>query len=268
MSNASRGKQTMGSKLFDISGKVALITGANAGIGLGYAEAIAREGGDVVIWGRRKDRNEEAREKLAVHGVRVMSDVVDVADEAQQIRGFEKALAEMGHLDCVIANAGFTTGAPFKDLSSEMYHELIRVNQHGAFITLREGARHLVERVEAGGPPGSLIATGSLSVFAGVAGIAHYGAAKGAVAAMIKSIATEYAPLGIRANMICAGNIASEMVDASHPAMQPIAEKTPMRRLGQPLDLAGIVVYLMSDASAFHTGDLITVDGGWMASIF
>lgn len=258
----------MSGDLFDIRGKVALITGANAGIGLGYAEAIASRGGDVVVWGRRADRNEEARRKLAAHGGRVMTDVVDVADEAAQVRGFEKAIAEMGQLDCVIANAGFMSPCGFKDMSFQHYHDLIAVAQHGAFVTLREGVRHMVARVEAGGPPGSLLATGSLSNFQAVPGGAHYGAAKGAVAAMIKSIAVEHAALGIRANMVCAGLIASETVSPEIPQVAELGHRTPIGRIGQPEDLAGIVVYLMSDAAAYHTGDLITVDGGVMASLY
>ena len=258
----------MSRDLFDIRGKVALITGANAGIGLGYAEAIASQGGNVVIWGRRADRNEEAHKKLAAYGGRVLTDVVDVADEAAQIRGFEKAVAEMGQLDCVVANAGFTTPGAFKDMSFDHYHHLVAVAQHGAFITLREGLKHMVARVESGGPPGSLIATGSLSNFRAVAGTAHYAAAKCAVAGMIKTIAVEYGPLGIRANMVCAGLIASEMVPAEIPQVAELGAKAPIGRIGQPEDLAGIVVYLMSDASRFHSGDLITVDGAAVASLY
>jgi len=258
----------MSADLFDIRGRVALITGANAGIGYGYAEAIASRGGDLVIWGRRADRNEEARKALAAHGGRVMADVVDVGDEDAQIRGFERAIAEMGQLDCVIANAGFMSPCGFKDMSFQQYDDMIRVAQHGAFITLREGVKHMVARVEAGGPAGSLIATGSLSNFQAVPGAAHYAAAKCAVAAMIRNIAVEYAALGIRANMVCAGLVASETVPADIPQVAELAQRTPVRRIGQPADLAGIVVYLMSDAASFHTGDLITVDGGAMASLY
>lgn len=257
----------MSGGLFDIRGKVALVTGANAGIGFGYAEAIASQGGDVVIWGRREDRNERARERLEAYGGRVWTDTVDVADEAQQVRGFERAIAEMGQLDCVIANAGFMSIAAFADMSYREYDDMLRVSQHGAFLTLREGLKHMVARVEAGGPPGSLLATGSLSNFQAVPGMAHYAAAKCAVAAMIKSIATDYGSLGIRANMVCAGLIASDSVPGELPLIVEMGEKTPIGRVGQPSDLAGIVVYLMSDAARFHTGDLITVDGGAMASL-
>lgn len=258
----------MSGDLFDIRGKVALVTGANAGIGFGYAEAIARQGGDVVIWGRRADRNEEARKRLAEHGGRVMADVVDVADEEAQIAAFARAISEMGALDCVIANAGFMMPVGFKDMTSQNYHDLIAVSQHGAFITLREGVRHMVERVEAGGPPGSLLATGSLSNFQAVPGMAHYAAAKCAVAAMIKNIAVEYGHIGIRANMVCAGLISTESVPGEIPEIAELGASAPVGRIGQPADLGGIVVYLMSGAAAFHTGDVITVDGGAMANFY
>ena len=168
----------------------------------------------------------------------------------------------------LIANAGFVAPAGFKDLSFEQYQGMIQVAQHGAFVTLREGVRHMVSRVEAGGPPGSLIATGSLSNFQAVPGSAHYAAAKCAVAAMIKNIAVEYGGLGIRANMLCAGLIASETVPADLPMIVELGERAPIGRVGTSDDLAGAVVYLMSDASRFHTGDLITIDGGAMAGLY
>src|SRR5258705_9577383 len=184
----------MPSHPFDLTDKVTLITGANSGLGLGFAEAIARAGGDVMIWGRREDRNAEAAEQLRAHGVRVATDVVDVADEAAQLRGFARALEAMGRLDGVIANAGTVTLAPIVDMSLKQYDELQRVAQHGAFVTLREGARHMVARAKAGDPGGSLIATGSLTNFAATPGIGHYAAAKNAVAGLIKTLALELGP--------------------------------------------------------------------------
>src|SRR2546422_5017665 len=209
----------MPSHPFDLSGKVALITGANSGLGFGFAEAIARAGGDVVIWGRREDRNAEAAERLRGHGVRVASDTVDVADEDAQRRGFARALEAMGRLDGVIANAGFVTISPLVDMTLKQYDELQRVAQHGAFITLREGARHMVARAQAGDRGGSLVATGSLTNFTATPGIGHYAAAKSAVAGIIRTLALELGPHGIRANMVCAGLTKTEMgpFDDSHP---------------------------------------------------
>jgi NAD(P)-dependent dehydrogenase (short-subunit alcohol dehydrogenase family) len=248
---------------FDLTGKVALITGANAGIGLGFAEAIARAGGDVVIWGRREDRNREAAQRLGAHGHRVLADVVDVADEAAQLRGFERALAEMGRLDCVIANAGHASVVPLVDMSIEAYTDLNAVAQQGAFVTLREGARHMVARAEAGDPGGSLIATGSLTNFEATPGTGHYAAAKGAVAGLVRTFAVELGRHGIRANMVCAGMVGTDMMAPVRDIMeQRLARTNPIPRMGEPEDLGGIVVYLMSDASRYHTGDMITVDGG------
>jgi len=256
----------MPSHPFDLTGKVTLITGANSGLGFGFADAIARAGGDVVIWGRREDRNAEAAERLRAHGVRVLTDAIDVSDETAQLRGFARALAEMGRLDGVIANAGFVTISGIVDMTTKQYDELQRVAQYGAFITLREGARHMVERAKAGDRGGSLIATGSLTNFAATPGIAHYGAAKSAVAALIRNFALELGPHGIRANMVCAGLTKTEMVpfDDSHPFGQAAIQKIPLGRMAEPDEIAGVVVYLLSDAARYHTGDLITVDGGRM----
>jgi NAD(P)-dependent dehydrogenase (short-subunit alcohol dehydrogenase family) len=251
---------------FDLTGKVTLITGANSGLGFGYADAVARAGGDVVIWGRREDRNAEAADRLRAHAVRVATDVVDVADEASQLRGFARALEAMGRLDGVIANAGFVTISSMVDMTLKQYDELQRVAQHGAFVTLREGARHMVERSRAGDRGGSLIATGSLTNFTATPGIGHYAAAKNAVAGIIRTLALELGPHGIRANMVCAGLTKTEMVpfDDSHPFGQAAVQKIPLGRMADPDEIAGVVVYLLSDAARYHTGDLITVDGGRM----
>ncbi|MDG2304238.1 MAG: SDR family NAD(P)-dependent oxidoreductase [Candidatus Binatia bacterium] len=248
---------------FDLTGKTALITGANSGIGLGYATAIAQAGGNVVVWGRRAARNAEAAAQLAEFGVRVLTDEIDVADEAAQIAGFERALGEFGRLDCVIANAGFAGYTAMVDLSTEELARHVAISQMGSFVTLREGARHMVKRAEAGDPGGSLIATGSLTNFLGTFGVGHYASAKSAIGAMIRNFAVELGGQGIRANMVCAGLIATDMTGGPESGLKAMAEqRTPIPRMGTPEDLGGIVVYLMSDASKFHTGDLITIDGG------
>jgi len=253
----------MASHPFDLTGKVALITGANAGIGLAYAEAIARAGGDIVLWGRREDRNREAADHLASYGGRVLADAVDVADEQAQIAGFERAIAQMGRLDCVIANAGFAGVRLLVEMELEEYEALNAVAQRGAFVTLREGARHMVARAEAGDPGGSLIATGSLTNFVATPGTGHYAAAKSAVAGLIRTFAVELGRHGIRANLVCAGMVASDMMAPVLELMEKrMRDTNPIPRIGVPADLGGIVVYLMSDASSYHTGDTITIDGG------
>ena len=260
----------MTQNIFDLTGKVALVTGANSGIGFGFASGLARAGADIVIWGRREERNRAAEHKLRSHGHRVASRVVDVSVEAEVVEGMRAAVAEMGRLDCVVANAGIANQAPFIDMTAEIYHNLLNVNLHGAFYTLREAAKHMVARAQSGNPGGSLIICGSASIFQGVPTMAHYGTAKGALNSMAKALAAELGPHGIRVNVIAPGFIITEMTQAD-PVLgemiaAAVAAKAPLGRAGRPEDLEGAVVYLASDASRYHTGDTLMIDGGKLAA--
>ena len=155
----------MAKNLFDLTGKIALVTGANAGLGLGMADSLAEAGADVVIWGRREDKNAEAAESLRRHGRKVSHRVVDVSSEQEVVDGFAAAIAEFGRLDCVIPNAGMGGMTPFVDMTTEIWNDLLAVNLHGAFYTIREAARHMKGRAEAGNPGGSIIINGSLTDF-------------------------------------------------------------------------------------------------------
>jgi NAD(P)-dependent dehydrogenase (short-subunit alcohol dehydrogenase family) len=138
----------MSGNMFDLTGKVVLATGANAGIGLGFLRGCAKQGAAVVVWSRRADRNAAALEELKALGApRVHAESVDVSDEVAVAAAFAATLKAMGRVDCVFANAGFSSSAPsFPDMTSEMYHSLLNVNQHGAFYTLREATRHMRAR--------------------------------------------------------------------------------------------------------------------------
>lgn len=256
----------MAQNLFDLTGKVALVTGANSGLGFGFAEGLARAGSDLVIWGRRADANERAAEKLRALRVKVHAQSVDVSDEGAIVAGVAEAIEAMGRIDTVVANAGIASQKPFIDMDAQTYHGLINVNQHGVVFTLREVARHMVDR----GEGGSLILCGSGSIFQGVPTMTHYGAAKGALNSLAKGIAAELGPHGIRCNVIAPGFIITEMTMAD-PAVGEmiagmVAAKAPIGRAGQPEDLWGAVVYLASDLSRYHTGDTLIVDGGKIAA--
>jgi NAD(P)-dependent dehydrogenase (short-subunit alcohol dehydrogenase family) len=253
--------------LFDLTGKVVLATGANSGIGLGFLQGCARQGADVVVWGRRADKNAEAVNALKALGApRAHAEAVDVAVEEAVAAAFAASLKVMGRVDCVFANAGFHHRAEsFSDLTTEMYHELLNVNLHGAFFTLREATRHMRARALAGDPGGSIIACGSLSMFHGLQGMEHYAAAKGALSAMIKGLAVEMGQYGVRANMIAPGFILTGMMD-DDPRAEAITQRfaaiTPLGRPGYVSDMEGPAAYLASDASRFHTGDILVIDGG------
>lgn len=259
--------------LFDLSGRVALVTGANSGLGLAFAEGIAQCGGDIVIWGRRAEANAAAAERISALGVRVHHKSVDVADEAAVREGFADAVDTMGRIDCVIANAGsLPDNMPYHERTTESWNALLAVNFHGAHFTLQEGVRHMLKRAEAGDPGGSLLVCGSLTTKFGVPGIEHYGSAKGALGIVAKSIASAYGRQGIRCNVVMPGFILTgeqtEEDEDSNPMTAMLRERTPIPRWGYPEDCAGIAAYLMSDAASFHTGDFITIDGGWTAGVF
>ena len=262
----------MAENLFDLSGKVALVTGGNSGLGLAFATGLARAGADVIIWGRRADRNAQAVEALRHHGGRVAAQEVDVTDEQAVIAGMAAAVAMFGRLDCVIANAGTATMAPIDQMTGDIWHSLLAINLHGVFYTCREAAKHMKARAEAGDPGGSIILNGSLAVFAGVPGMAHYGAAKGGLNSMSKTLAVELGAYGVRVNVVCPGFIVTEIAEANPELTDQIVAmtiaRTPIKAVGRPADLEGIAVYLASDMSRYHSGDTITLDGGMMAQTY
>lgn len=253
--------------MFDLTGRVVMATGGASGIGLGFLTGCARQGADVVIWDKSVARREIASQTLEEAGAgRVHFQMVDVSDEAAVVEAFEATLVAMGRVDCVLANAGFTSRAPsFPDMTSETYHQLMAVNLHGAFYTLREASRHMRDRAMAGDPGGSIVVTGSLSIFHGLQGMEHYAGAKGALSAMVKGLAVELGQYQVRANMLAPGFIMTGMTGGS-PEAEKVIERmstiTPLGRPGTLSDIEGPAAYLASDASAFHTGDILVIDGG------
>ena len=255
----------MSYKPFDLTGRVALVTGGNGGIGFGMAEALAQAGANVEIWGTNAEKNDAARATLATHGTRAMAVPCDVGDEEEVEAAFAATVAGLGRVDACFANAGIGGSAPFVDMTADVWHRVLRVNLDGVFFTLRAAARHMVER----GGGGSLVVTSSLAAIEGQARGEHYAATKGAVIAMIRALAVEHARHGIRANAILPGWIETAMTDALFawaPMQQKVYPRIPVRRWGTPADFGGLAVYLTSDASSYHTGDTLVVDGGY--SIF
>ncbi len=256
----------MAYKPFDLTGKVALVTGANRGIGYGMVEALAQAGADVVIWGSKADRNAEAKAKLEAYGGRVLAQQVDVSNERQVVEAMAQAVAEMGRLDSVFANAGIGGRAPsFVDMTTEMWRQVMAVNLDGAFWTLREACRHMVERAKAGDPGGSLVVTSSLGALQGAAANQAYTATKAAVISVIKGIVVEHGRYGIRANALLPGWITSELTEGAHNEKfdKHVISRVPLRRWGEIGEFGGIAVYLASNASSYHNGDSILIDGGY-----
>lgn len=251
-------------KAFDLTGKVALVTGGNGGIGLGFARGVAEAGADVCIWGTSKAKNAAAAAELAKTGRKVVALECDVGDEKAVDAAFAETLRQMGRVDACFANAGVAgfSNPSFTQMTSEEWHRVLKINLDGAFYTFRAAARHMVER--SGG--GSLIGTASLAAIEGAARHEHYAATKGGLISMIRALAVEFARNGIRANAVLPGWIETNMTAnsmANEKFAKSVMPRIPMRRWGTGQDFAGIAVYLTSDASSYHTGDTFLIDGGY-----
>jgi len=248
---------------FDLTGKVGLVTGGNNGIGLAMAGGLAKAGARVVIWGRNESRNAAAEESLGALGGEVVSLSVDVADESAVVEAFEATVRAFGHVDSVFANAGVGSGVTrFEDMTTEEWRYVFSVNMDGAFWTFREAVKHMKPRAS-----GSLVVTSSVSADIGFPRGEHYAATKAGVRALVQGIAVEYGKYGIRANAISPGYVMTGMtagVIDSEQFVEKVLPRVPVGRFGAPEDFEGIAVYLASDASAWHTGDTITIDGGFL----
>ena len=249
--------------MFDLTGKVALVTGGNNGIGLGMAEALAEAGASVAIWGRNEERNTAARDAVLAHGGKALALGVDVADEARVIEAFEETLDAFGHVDSVFANAGVGAGSTrFEEMTTQEWRWIFSVNMDGVFWTFREALKHMKPRNE-----GSLVVTSSVSAEQGFPRGEHYAATKAGVRALIQGLAVEYGRHGIRANAVAPGWVVTGMTDGfieGDRYEETVKPRIPVGRWGTPADFAGIAVYLASDASSWHTGDTITIDGGYL----
>jgi hypothetical protein len=257
----------MNAPMFDLHGRVALITGGNSGIGLGMAHGLAQAGADVCIWGTNAERNKSAAAELAKHGTRVRALRCDVGEEPAVEEAFAETLRTFGRVDSCFANAGVSgRGTPFTQTTLEEFRRVTRVNLDGAFLTLRAAAAHMVER----GGGGALVATSSVSAIDGTPRNQAYAASKAGLAAMIRGLAVELARYGVTAHAIVAGWTETPLASPRlhEPKFeQNVMKRMPVRRWGEPADFGPLAVYLASRAGdGFHTGDSIVVDGGY--SIF
>lgn len=258
----------MSYKPFDLTGKVALVTGGNGGIGLGMARALAQSGAALAIWGTNEQKNTDAVKALQGDtDAKVAAWKVNVADEQQVNDAFAETLSEMGRVDTVIANAGIgKIAGSFAEMDTQAYRDVLAVNLDGVFFTLRAAAAHMVDRAKQGDAGGSLVGVASLAAIEGAARNQHYAATKGAVVSMMKGIAVEHARYGVRANAVLPGWIATDMTSGMQDNdvfTDRVIARVPARRWGEPEDFGGIAVYLASDASSYHSGDLFVVDGGY-----
>lgn len=248
---------------FELTGKVALITGGNSGIGLGMALGLAQAGAAVCVWGTNPEKNQAALDQLREVSPETEVMLCDVSDEQAVETAFQATLDRFGYVTACFANAGVGGGGgPFHEMSTEAWRRVMSVNLDGTFFTLRAAARHMIER----GEGGRLVVTSSVSATHGAPRSEHYAATKGGVIAMSRSLAVGLARYGITSNAIQPGWIETPMTQrnfSSERFIEKVLPRVPLRRWGQPEDFAGPAIYLASDASAYHTGDILLIDGGY-----
>lgn len=249
--------------MIDLSGKVFIVTGGNGGIGLGMAEGIVLAGGSVVVWGRKRDKNEAAVAQLESLGGRASAYQCDVSDEEQVIETMKASVADFGRLDGLFANAGRGgPGTSFVDTSLEDWRKVMAVNLDGVFLTLREAARVLIDQ----GEGGSLVAVSSTSAIHGAAGNEAYGTAKTALNGLVRALAVAFARYQIRVNSLLPGWTITEMATPAYENdvfRQATTKRTPVRRWADPAEFRQVGAFLADPMQTFHTGQEVCVDGGY-----
>ena len=247
---------------FNLTGKVALVTGGNSGIGLGMAKGLAESGADVCIWGTNIEKNKRSQKELSSIGIKSHAIKCDVSSEDQVETAFQETLDIFGKVDSCFANAGAGGGAPFHEFPTDLWRKVMGINLDGTFFTFRAASKHMIER----GEGGRLVGTSSTSAIHGAARNEAYASTKGAMLAMVRGLAVEMARYGITANSIIPGWIETAMTSArvgDERFENRVMKRVPIRRWGTPEDFAGIAVYLASDASSYQTGEEFVVDGGY-----
>lgn len=254
------------SSLFDLNGRTALITGSTRGLGFSYAQGLAEAGATVILNGTDAGRLDEAVGRLVAAGHRATGFVFDVAEEASVEAVFTTLDQQGVQVDIVINNAGIQHRQPLLELALADWQRVLDVNLTSAFIVGRAAAQRMVAR----GSGGKIINIGSLTSEAARATVAPYTAAKGGIKMLTKAMAAEWAEHGIQCNAIGPGYIHTEMNAALTSNVEFdawVKASNPTRRWGRPDELIGTAVYLSSQASNYVSGQIIYVDGGWLATL-
>ena len=248
--------------MFDLTGKVAIVTGGNGGIGLGMAKGLAKAGARVVVAGRNEEKSKAAVRELQSLGRDALAINVDVADEASVESMTAEAVQRCGRLDILVNNAGVNIRKPAHELTLAEWRQVIDINLTSAFLCSRSAYPHMKR---AGG--GKIINIGSMMSIFGASFAPAYGASKGGMVQLTKSQAIAWAPDNIQVNAVLPGWIDTDLTRAARKQVAGLQDRvvarTPAGRWGTMDDMSGIAVFLASSASDFITGTAIPVDGGY-----
>lgn len=248
----------------ELNGKVAVVIGGTSGIGRAIAHGLADAGADVVPTSRRLEQVEVTAREIEERGRRSLRAASDVSDRDSLQRVLEETIKTLGKVDILVNSAGRTKRAPTLDFSEDDWNDIIETNLTGTLRACQVFGRHMLEREY-----GRIINIASLSTFVALHEVAAYSASKAAVASLTKSLAVEWSPRGVCVNAIAPGvfrtALNQKLLDESERG-QEFLLRTPMKRFGRVEELAGAAIFLASDAASFVNGEILTVDGGFLAS--
>lgn len=254
----------MSYKPLELDGRVAVVIGGTAGIGRAIAHGLAEAGADVVPTSRRSEQVEAAAREIEERGRRSLRVASDVSDRASLQRVLEASVEAFGKVDILVNSAGRTKRAPTVDFPEEDWNEIIETNLTGTLRACQIFGRHMLEREY-----GRVINIASLSTFVALYEVAAYSASKAAVASLTKSLAVEWASRGVCVNAIAPGvfrtALNQKLLDETERGRE-FQMRTPARRFGRVEELAGAAVFLASEAASFVNGEVLVVDGGFLAS--
>jgi gluconate 5-dehydrogenase len=253
--------------LFDLNGKVALVTGATHGLGMAMAKALAQAGATLVINGHTPDKMEKALAAYAEDGIQVKGYLFDVTKEEEVIKNLDIIEKEVGPIDILVNNAGIIKRVPMTEMDVEEFRTVVDIDLVAPFIM----ARNVVKRLQKRKAGGKVINICSMMSELGRDTVGAYAAAKGGLKMLTRNMATEWAKYDIQVNGIGPGYFATEQTAPirvnGHPFNDFIVGRTPAGRWGKPEDLAGTTIFLASKASDFVNGQVVYVDGGILATI-
>ena len=248
---------------FGLAGRAYIVTGASQGIGEACARRLVAEGARVALW----DVSDEPGRRLAAElGAATIYQHCDVARKAEVDAALAATLVTFGRIDGLVNNAGIFKAAPFLDITEADWDAVIGVNLKGSFLVGQAVARELLKNP--GDRKGAIVNMSSVNATLTIPSIASYNASKGAINQLTRVMALSFADQGLRVNAVAPGTIATELAKAavltSEEAKARIMSRTPMKRLGEPGEIADVVAFLLSDASSYVTGEIVVVDGGRM----